>query len=907
MSVWFDRPGRGFIESCVLGNGRLGAMDIGGVDRERVMLNESSVWSGGPYDGNNYESHKYLPEVRAKLFAGDIPGAEALLNKRFGYAEGVSGFRDPSQFGCYQALGDLLITFNPDKLPKITSPSTHGEGVGMQPYCGFNEGIGCSTDGNIESKWRVQYGKQPVVWQAELSEPRTVSRYALTVEKTFPDGDPQSWILEGSSDGKAWSELDRHERNKPFEQRGLPVTFKIAKPAAYRFYRLTFQPTAKDEFHLSEISMDCEELSVSHSAYRRDLNLMRGIAHTEYSQKGVKYTRELVVSKPDEVIAMHLKADKRGALSLTAALSRQDGGKVKADNAFHVMQGQLAFNKPGGGGQGVRYLAMLGAKVKGGTVAVTDAGLKVEGASEVTLIVSAGTDMFSKEYAEGVRGRLEKALGRPFAAIADDASADHYRYMSRCELTLPEGPNSRLPTPQRVRLNEKTPDPSLAALFFQFGRHLMVSGSRPDSQLPTNLQGIWAEEYRTPWNGDFHSNINLQMNYWPAEVANLSDCHLPLLRFIKGVAKEGGKTAKAYYNAPGWMANHTQNPWFDTSPSNLGACTGPTCGAWLTQHIWWHYQFTCDKEFLRDYYPILRGACEFLQAALVADTKTGRLVTAPSNSPENQYAYTGKDGKKQRTALCIGSTYDIQIIRDVLKNTAESARILGIDEEFAKGLEATRARLLPTRLNKDSRVMEWMEDFEETDPHHIHCAHLWGLFPGDEISSGTPELLEGARRALERRGLTWLNGWNLAWRVNFWARLGDGDRADPILARMIGTGAPNLLSLLYPSRLFQVEANYGGTAGIAEMLLQSHERIEDRGQGTEVRSQESEYLLALLPALPKAWARGRVKGLRARGGLEVDIEWKDGKVTDYRVSSKEQHDVIVRVNGEIKTVNTRRQ
>jgi alpha-L-fucosidase 2 len=246
----------------------------------------------------------------------------------------------------------------------------------------------------------------------------------------------------------------------------------------------------------------------------------------------------------------------------------------------HVLEGQLPFNKPGGGGQGMRYTALLGANVKGGKVSATKDGLAVAGASEVTLIVSAGTDWKDKEFAKLARQRLDAALARPFDAIRQAAVADHQRFMERCQLTLPEGPNSRLPTPDRVKAAEKTSDPALAALYFQFGRHLVVSGSRPDSQLPTNLQGIWAEEYSTPWRGDFHSNINLQMNYWPVEPANLSDCHLPLLRFIHNVAREGEKTARAYFHAPGWMANHTQNPWYDTSPSFLPACIGPTCGAW---------------------------------------------------------------------------------------------------------------------------------------------------------------------------------------------------------------------------------------------------------------------------------------------------------------------------------------
>ena len=326
---------------------------------------------------------------------------------------------------------------------------------------------------------------------------------------------------------------------------------------------------------------------------------------------------------------------------------RKQDAATRVDGGLHVLEGQLPFDKPGGGGEGIRYMALLGAVTKGGKVSATAEGLVVAGADEVTLIVSAGTDWKDKEFAKLARRRLEAALAKPFDALRKDSVADHRRYMERCQLTLPEGKNSKLPTPERVKLQETDPDPSLATLYFQFGRHLVVSGSRPDSQLPTNLQGIWAEEYSTPWRGDFHSNINLQMNYWPVETANLSDCHLPLLRFIGNVAKQGQNTAKAYYNAPGWMANHTQNAWYDTGPSSLGACVGPTCGAWLAQHIWLHYAFTQDKAFLREYYPILRGAAQFMQAVLVENPKTHELVVVPSNSPENTYAYTDTNGVRR--------------------------------------------------------------------------------------------------------------------------------------------------------------------------------------------------------------------------------------------------------------------
>ena len=883
MSVWFVRPAKSFHESCPLGNGRLGAMDFGGVGSQRIVLNESSLWSGGPYDGNKYDAYKCLPEVREKLFAGDISGAGGVLNKSFRYADGVRGWGDVNQFGCYQTLGDLIVDFDNSPEPKLSSPSGHAPGDGKS--------IDNTVDDNPGSKWCVINGSTPVIWQMQFPEPQTVKSYAFTSGDDMPERDPRSWVLEGSADGKAWAEVDRHALDKPFEQRHQTETFEIARPAAFRCYRFTFAPGPIGSFQVAEISLAGATMPppVVGDSYRRDLDLMQGVAHTEYHRKGVTYTRDLLVSKPDEVISLHLKADKPGVLSFTAALVRRHDATTRADGGMHVLEGQLPCNKPDGGGEGMRFTAVLGANAKGGKVSATNDGLVIDGADEVTLIVSAGTDWKDKEFAKLARQRLDAALAKPFDAIREAAVADHRRLMERCQLTLPEGPNSKLPTPDRVKAAETTPDPALAALYFQFGRHLVVSGSRPDSQLPTNLQGIWAEEYSTPWRGDFHSNINLQMNYWPVEPANLSDCHLPLLRFIRNVAKEGEKTAKAYFNAPGWMANHTQNPWYDTAPSFLPACIGPTCGAWLAQHVWLHYAFTHDQAFLREYYPILRGASQFMQGVLVEDPKTHQLVIVPSNSPENSYAYTDPSGKRQTTALCIGATFDQQITRDLLKNTAAAARILGIDEEFAKSLDASRAKLARTRVNADGRIMEWQEDFEETDVHHRHCSHLWGLCPGSEINPSTPDLYRGARLSLERRGDA-STGWSMAWKANFWARLHDGDRAEKLLTMLIGRGAPNLFCLHAP---FQIDGNFGGCAAVAEMLLQSQETTTD-----------GQPVLELLPALPNTWQTGQVCGLCARGGFTVDIEWQDGVVTEYRIASPEPRPVKIRVNGQEETIQS---
>ncbi|WP_104383805.1 glycoside hydrolase N-terminal domain-containing protein [Sphingobacterium sp. HMA12] len=884
--VWFDRPAQQWEEALPIGNGRLGAMVYGGVGNEELQFNEETLWTDGPRNYNKKGASKYLQNIRDLLDRGHQKEAESLAMQEFMGLKSES--EDPvvwlEKIGSIrkQRHGPFEFAFDDSKWPRIAVPHYEGwESKGL-------EGL----DGAVWFRYEFNLSKNELAahWSLDLNKIRTIDytyvngklvgqstgddtrrlyqipagllregRNSIAIQVINLEGkggvagykDPKQSIGLKSNSGKCVSlngqwKYDIQDQNSP----------KIGS------YQASYQPFGS--LHLQFDHHVAEN-------YSRILDLDKGEVRVNYGSNGVHYRRTYFASNPNNFIGLWLQADKKNKISFRLAL------KTKHQQAKVLQLDDSSIRLEVGVKNGaMRGTALVHIKLKRGKVSFEGDELVVKQADEAQILLTAATNFktyqqLNEQYATMALERFKNLCQLNFDQLYQSHQKDYQRLYHRFAIDLGAGNQlDTIPIDRRLKRAVEHADPGLVALYVQFARYLQIAASREGSQ-PMNLQGIWNPALEPSWGSKYTTNINLEMNYWPTEALNLSALQQPLFGKIRDLSIAGRETAKEYYAARGWVLHHNTDIWCGTAPiNNSNHGIWPTGGAWLVRHLWEHYQFTQDLNFLKEYYPIIKDATLFFKDFLVIDITTGWWVSSPSNSPENG-------------GLVKGPTMDHQIIRSLFDIFSKSSKLLDRDIPLRDSIMKMRDGIAPNQIGQYGQLQEWLTDLDDPENKHRHVSHLWGLFPGDEINmTHAPQLVEAAKRSLVLRGDEG-TGWSLAWKINFWARLKDAPHAYhmvKMLLRPAGSGGGSYPNLFDAHPPFQIDGNFGGASGIIEMLLQSHIN------GIE-----------LLPALPAEMSRGKVNGLRAREAFQVDMEWKDNQLLEVTVASLSGKELHLRYAG----------